>query len=38
MPQSNNTLFYDRDLLQTIVASQQGIDAVMLSSKTEQKI
>lgn len=26
MPQSNNTLFYDRDLLQTIVASQQGID------------
>ena len=26
MPQSNNTLFYDRDLLHTIVASQQGID------------
>ena len=26
MPQSNNTTYYDKDLLQTIVASQQGID------------
>lgn len=26
MPQSNNTMYYDKDLLQTIVASQRGID------------